>query len=57
MVIRVNFKNTYLNNYSDKLFRQANCFNFQSNHDSLFVNVQQCIIRLLSEYITTLSDF
>ena len=38
MVIRVNYKkNSYLNNYPEKLFCQANCFNFQSNQDSIFI--------------------
>ena len=37
MVIRVDYKrNSYLNNGSEKLFCQANCFTFQSNQDSFF---------------------
>ena len=39
LVARVNYKkNSYLNNYSEKLFCRANCFNFQSNQDSYIVN-------------------
>ena len=39
LVARVNYKkNSYLNNYSKKLFCRANCFNFQSNQDSYIVN-------------------
>ena len=30
-------KNSYLNNYSEKLFCQVNCFNFASSQNSLFV--------------------
>ena len=33
---RINYKNSYLNNYSEKLSCQANCFSFQSNQDSFF---------------------
>ena len=29
--------NSYLNNYSEKLFCRANCFNFESNQDNVFV--------------------
>ena len=39
LVIRVNYKNSYLNNYSDKLFCQTYCFNFQPNKDSFFVKI------------------
>ena len=30
-------KNSYLNNYSEKLFCEAYCFNFQSNQGTFFV--------------------
>ena len=32
-------KNSYLNNYSEKLFCQANCVNFQSYQDSSFSSI------------------
>ena len=38
---RVNYKNSYLNNYSEKVSCQANCFNFQSNQDSFFCQAYQ----------------
>ena len=34
--IRVNLKNSYLNNYSKKLFPQRIFFNFQPNQGSVF---------------------
>ena len=36
LVIKVNYKKSYFNNYSQKPFCQANCFNFQSLQDSFF---------------------
>ena len=44
LVIRVSYKKSYLNNYSEQIFCQANCFNFQSNQDSFSV-------RLLASHI------
>ena len=38
LVIRVNYKkNSYLNNYSETLLCQANCFNFFSSQDRFLV--------------------
>ena len=39
LVVIDNYKNTYLNNYSEKLFCQVNCFNFQSNLYSFLSNI------------------
>ena len=37
LVIGVIYKNICLNNYSEKLFCQRDCFTCQSNQDSYFV--------------------
>ena len=56
-------KNSYLNNYSEKLFCQANCFNFQSSQGSFFVKHNVLIFSLIlseelfCESIKILSDF
>ena len=34
-LVQLTVKNSFLNNYSEKLFCQAYCFNFQSNKESL----------------------
>ena len=37
MVIRINYQKSYFNNYSEKLFCRAYCFNGQFNQDSFFI--------------------
>ena len=37
LLLELNIKNSYTNNHSEKLFCQANCFNFRYTHDSFVV--------------------
>ena len=51
LALQLIIKNSYLNNYSEKLFCQANCFDFQSNQNSFFLSIYKNLIRLLAWHI------
>ena len=37
LLLELNIENNYINNHSEKLFCQVNCFNFQYTQDSFVI--------------------